>query len=166
MVPSSFYRWKNSSGKMKKISSRLNNEVLNQNSGVQIITRFHIYMYSYLATIKEKCKISTIKISLLFYMFWWRILRAVITSKKQMLLFSCSVVSDSLHPVDCRTLSFPVLHHLPEFVQTRIHRVCDAIQQSRPLSSPSPAINLSQHQGLFQWVRSWHQVAKGLEFQL
>ena len=54
---------------MKKISSRLNNEVLNQNSGVQIITRFHIYMYSYLDTIKEKCKTSTIKISLLFYMF-------------------------------------------------------------------------------------------------
>ena len=152
---------------MKKISSRLNNEVLNQNSGVQIITRFHIYMYSYLATIKEKCKTSTIKISLLFYMFWWRILRAVITSKKQMLLFSCSVVSDSLHPVDCRTLSFPVLHRLPEFVQTRIHRVCDAIQQSRPSSSPSPAINLSQHQGLFQsGVSCLYQMAKVLELQL
>jgi len=67
----------------------------------------------------------------------------------------------------CSTLGFPVHHKLPEFNQTHVHWVGDAIQPSHPLSSPSPpAINLSQHQALFQWVSSSHQVAKGLEFQL
>ena len=60
---------------------------------------------------------------------------------------------------------FPVFHYLPEFAQ--IHWVGDPIQPSHPLSSPSPpGFNLSQHQGLFQWVNSLHQVAKVLEFQL
>ena len=61
----------------------------------------------------------------------------------------------------------PVHHQLPEFTQTHVHRVVDAIQPSHPLSSPSPpAPNLSQHQGLFKWVNSLHEVAKVLEFQL
>ena len=60
-----------------------------------------------------------------------------------------------------------VLHHLPEFAQTHVHQVGDAIQPSHSLSSPSPpALNLSQHQGLSQWVSSSHQVAKVLELQL
>ena len=59
-----------------------------------------------------------------------------------------------------------VLHQLPELTQTRVHRVSDAIQPSHPLSSPPPAFNLSQHQGLFKWVSSWYQVAKVPEFQL
>ena len=60
-----------------------------------------------------------------------------------------------------------VHHQLPEFTQTHVHRVGDAIQPSHPLSSPSPpAPNPSQHQGLFQWVNSSHEVAKALEFQL
>ena len=60
-----------------------------------------------------------------------------------------------------------VHHQLLEFTQTHVHWVCDAIQPSYPLSSPSPpAFNLSQHQGLFKWVSSSHQVAKVLEFQL
>ena len=64
------------------------------------------------------------------------------------------------------TPGLPVHHHLPEFTQTCVHWVSDAIQPSHPLSSPSPpALNLSQHQGLFQWVSSSHQVAKGLVFQ-
>ena len=55
----------------------------------------------------------------------------------------------------------------PDFTQTHVHRVGDAIQPSNPLSSPSPpAPNPSQHQGLFQWVNSLHEVAKVLEFQL
>ena len=59
------------------------------------------------------------------------------------------------------------LHCLPELAQTHVHRVGDAIQPSHPLPSPSPfAFNLSQHQGLFQWVSSSHQVAKVLELQL
>ena len=61
----------------------------------------------------------------------------------------------------------PVHHHLPEFTQTHVHRVSDAIQPSHPLSSPSPpAPNPSQHQSLLQWVNSLHEVAKVLEFQL
>ena len=60
----------------------------------------------------------------------------------------------------------PVHHQLLEFTQTHVYRVGDAIQPSHPLSSPSPAFNLCQHQGLFQWVSSLHQVAKVLEFQL
>ena len=68
-------------------------------------------------------------------------------------------------PMDCSTLGFPVLHHLPRFAQ--IHVRGDAIKPSHPLSSPSPpAFNLSQHQRLFQWVGSLHQVARVLEFQL
>ena len=69
--------------------------------------------------------------------------------------------------MNCSTPGLPVHHQLPESTQTHVHRVRDAIQPSRPLSSPSPpAPNPSQHQGLFQWVNSSHQVAKVLEFQL
>jgi len=61
----------------------------------------------------------------------------------------------------------PPYHPLLEFTQTHAHWVGNAIQPSHPLLSPSPpALNLSQHQGLFKWVSSWHQVAKVLEFQL
>ena len=60
---------------------------------------------------------------------------------------SCLTLFD---PMDCSTIGFPVLHHLPEFAQTHVHQVGDAIQPSHPPSSPSPADNLSQHQGLFQ----------------
>ena len=64
------------------------------------------------------------------------------------------------------TPGLPVHHQLPESTQTHIHWVGDAIQTSHPLSSPSPpTFNLSQNQGLFQWVSSLHQVAKVLEFQ-
>ena len=68
--------------------------------------------------------------------------------------------------MDCSMPGFPVHHQLPKLAQTHIHRVGDAIQPSNPLSSPSPAFNLSQHQGLFQRVSSSHQVARVLEFQL
>ena len=71
------------------------------------------------------------------------------------------------HPMNCSTPGLPVHHQLPESTQTHVHRVGDAIQPSHPLSSPSPpALSLSQHQGLFKWVSSLHQVAKVLEFQL
>ena len=61
----------------------------------------------------------------------------------------------------------PVHHQLPEFTQIHVHQVSDAIQPSHPLSSPSPpALSPSQHQSLFQWVNSSHEVAKVLEFQL
>ena len=70
-------------------------------------------------------------------------------------------------PMDCSTPGLPVHHQLPEFTQTHIHWVSDAIQPAHPLLPPSPpAFNLSQHQGLFQLVSSLHQVAKVLELQL
>ena len=65
-------------------------------------------------------------------------------------------------PIDCSTSGFPVRHQLPELAQTHVHQAGDAIQPSHPLSSPSPAFNLSQQQGLFQRVSSSHQVAKVL----
>ena len=70
-------------------------------------------------------------------------------------------------PMNHSTPGLPVHHQLLESTQTHVHWVGDAIQPSHPLSSPSPpALNLSQHQGLFKWVSSSHQVAKVLEFQL
>ena len=77
---------------------------------------------------------------------------------------SCLTLCD---PMNRSTPGLPVHHQLPEFTQTHVHRVSDAIQPSHPLSSPSPpAPNPSQHQSLFQWVNSSHEVAKVLEFQL
>ena len=77
---------------------------------------------------------------------------------------SCLTLCD---PMDCSIPCLPIHHQLPEFTQTHVHRVSDAIQPSHPLSSASPpAFNLSQHQGLFQGVSSSHQMAKVLEFQL
>ena len=80
------------------------------------------------------------------------------------LLFSHSVTSNSWQPHGLS--GFPVLYHLPEFAQTHVHWVSVAIQPSHPLSSSSLIFNISQHQCLFQWVGSLHQVAKVLVFQL
>ena len=81
----------------------------------------------------------------------------------------CSVAQSSLtlcDPMDCSMPGFSVLHYLPELAQTHAHWVDDAVQLSHPLSSPSPpALNLSQNQGLFQWVSFLHQVAKVLQLQ-
>ena len=69
--------------------------------------------------------------------------------------------------MDCSTPGFPIHHQLLELAQTHIHWVGDSIQPTHPLLSPSPpAFNLSQHQHLFQWVSSSHQVAKVSELQL
>ena len=76
----------------------------------------------------------------------------------------CSVTQSCptlCNPMGCSTPAFPVLHYHREFAQTRVHWVDDAIQPYRPLLSPSPpAFNFFQHQGLFQWLGSLHQVAK------
>ena len=70
-------------------------------------------------------------------------------------------------PMNRSTPGLPVHHQLPEITQTHVHRLADAIQPSHPLSSPSsPTRNPSQHQGLFQWLNSLHEVATVLEFQL
>ena len=77
---------------------------------------------------------------------------------------SCLTLFD---PTNRSTAGLPVHHQLLEFTQTHIHRVGDAIQPCYPLSSPSPPTpNPSQHQSLFQWVNSSHEVDKVLEFQL
>ena len=77
---------------------------------------------------------------------------------------SCPILCDHM---DCSIPGFPVHHQLLEPAQTHVFWVSDAIQSSHPLFSPSPpTFNLSQHQGLFQWVSSSHQVAKILEVQL
>ena len=100
------------------------------------------------------------------------------TSKKQALWFyfshkmqvqfsSIAQLVSPLWPMNHSTPGLPVHHQLPESTQTHGHWVSDAIQPSHPLSSPSPfAFSLSQHQGLFKWISSSHQVAKVLEFQL
>ena len=104
-------------------------------------------------------------------------------------LFNCNTAIIGSHPrtqfssaaqscptfcdlVDCSMPGFPVHGQPPELAQTHVHKVGDAIQMSHPLSSPSPpALNLSQHQGLFQWVSSSHLhiqyfTSEVLEFQL
>ena len=81
----------------------------------------------------------------------------------------CAVASLCLslcEPMDCSTSGFPVLYYLPEFAQIQVHWVGDTLQPYYPLSSPSPALSLSQHQGLFQWVSSSHQVVRVSELQL
>ena len=86
------------------------------------------------------------------------------------LLFFSSVAQSSstlCDPIKRSTLDLPIHHQLPEFTQIHVHWVGEAIQSFYPLSSPSrPALNLSQHQGLFKWVSSSDQVVKILEFQL
>ena len=76
---------------------------------------------------------------------------------------SCPTLCNTM---DCSMPGLPVNHQLREFTQTHVHWVDDAIQPSHPLSSPfPPTFSLSQHEGLFKWVSSLHQVAKVLEFQ-
>ena len=77
--------------------------------------------------------------------------------------YSCLTLCD---PMDCSMPGFPVHHQLPEFTQTHVHWVGDAIPPSHPLSSPSSAFSLSQHQCPYSWVSCLHQVAKVLEFHL
>ena len=89
---------------------------------------------------------------------------------KYLCRYCCSVTNlcpALCDPMGCSTPGFPVLHYFPEFAQTHVHWVSDAIQPFHPLSPPSPpALNFSQCQGLFQWVGSLFQIAKVLEFQL
>ena len=81
--------------------------------------------------------------------------------------FSCLVVLTLWDSMNCSMPGLPVHHQLPDPTQTHVHWVGDAIQPSHSLSFPSPpALNLSQHQGLFKWVSSLNLVARVLEFQL
>ena len=101
-----------------------------------------------------------IKTTMRFHLMLVRISSAQFSSVAQ----SCATLCG---PKDYSTPSLPVHNQLSEFTQIHLHWVGDAIQPSHPLSTLSPpTFNLSQHQGLFQWVSSSHQVAKVLEFQL
>ena len=83
------------------------------------------------------------------------------------LLFGYPIMSDvSVTPMDCSTPGFPVPHHLLKFAQVHFYCIGDAIQPSHPLTPSSSPHNLSQHQGLFQWVSCSHQMTKILELQL
>ena len=88
----------------------------------------------------------------------------LIASSSSSVAQSCPILCK---PMNRSTPGLHVHHQLPEFTQTHVHQVGDAIQPSHPLLSPSPpASNPSQHQGLFPQVNSSHEVAKVLEFQL
>ena len=110
-------------------------------------------------------------IALYLCQHYW-VLRVPFISRIQVL---CQIVQFSsvtllcltlCYPLDCSMPGFPVHHQLPQLAQTHVHWVGDAMQPSHPLLSTSPpAFNLSQHQSIFQWVSSSHQVAKVLELQ-
>ena len=100
----------------------------------------------------------------------WLLLSSIFLDWRALTLVSAwfsHLVVSLCNPINCSTQGFPVHHQLPELAQTHVHWVSDAIQPSHSLSSPSPLVfNLAQHQGLFKWVSSSHQVAKVFELQL
>ena len=105
---------------------------------------------------------------IIFSLTGTRIVFYLLQSQVQLCCCSVTKLCPTLcDPMDCSIPGLPVHHQIPEFTHTHVHWVGDAIQPSHPLPSPSPpALKLSQHQRLFKWVSSSHQVAKGLEFQL
>ena len=119
-----------------------------------------IILYKCSFTFIGDCKSKPLILSLFRLIFW-----SHHTACRILVPSCCCSVAQSCptlcNPINFRIPGLPVHHHLPEFAQTQIYWLSDAIQPSRPLSSPSPpAFYLSQHQGLFQWVSSLHQVAK------
>ena len=129
----------------------------NEYSGLIFFRTDWFDLLAVLGTLKILLQHHSLKASILqhsvFFMFQLGIIQ--FSSVAQ----SCLTLCD---PMNCSMPGLPVHHQLPEFTQTHVHWVCDAIQPSHPLSSPSPpALNLSQHQGLFKWVSLSHQVAKG-----
>ena len=122
---------------------------------ITLPTKAHQVIYVVFPVVIYGCESRTIKKA-----ERWRIDSVQFSSVTQ----SCQTLFD---PMNHSMPGLPVHHQLPEFTQTHVHHVGDAIQPSHPLSSPSPpTFNLSQHQGLFQWVGSSHQVAKVLDVQL
>ena len=128
-----------------------------------------IHILAHLFTVENKADVQRIHVYIMYNLMT---IKWLLKNKH---IWTCSVQISSVSQ-SCQTLwdpmnhsmpGLPVHHQLPEFTQTHVHQVGDAIQPSHPLSSPSPpALNPSQHQGLFQWVSSSHEVTKVLEFQL
>ena len=102
-------------------------------------------------------------LSLLHLLHWQADSLPLASPEKPISVHCCCSVAQSrptlCNPMDCSMPGFPIHHQLLELTQTHVHWVSDAIQPSHPLSPPSPAFNLSQHQGVFWWIRSSHQVA-------
>ena len=112
-----------------------------QQCGMPIITRDPILPQNKNSLLKSRLRVCTLRQSRGFILFHF----IVVQSLSRVWLF--------VTPMDCTTPGLPVLPYLPEFAQTHVHSVGDAIQPSYPLSSPSPpALNLFQHQGVFPWV--------------
>ena len=112
------------------------------------------------------CKLLEDRVIPLFYVYNAIISSTDFTYHFSSVQFSLSVVSYSLWPHRLQHKRPPYHHQLPELTQTCVHWVSDAIQPSHPLSSTPSTFNFPQHQGLFKWVSSLHQVARVLEFQL
>ena len=135
--------------------STVNNAVVS----IGLHISFWISVFVYLGTLP---KVVLLYNMVVLFLVSWR--KFIFHNSMQ---FSHSVVSDFCSPIDCRMPGLPVHHQIPEFNQTHVHWVSDDTQPSHPLTFHSPpALNLSQHQGLFKWVSSLLQVAKVLEFQL
>ena len=140
---------------------------------IKAITRYHltwVRIFIIRKSVNKKCLTgsgpSTLNYKFLSFFPSFQCLYSII-----LFLFSqfssvtqlCPTLCDLM---DCNTTDFPIYHQVLELTQTHVHRVGDAIQPSHPLSSLSPAFNLSQHQRLFQGASSSYQVAKVLQFQL
>ena len=120
-------------------------------------------LISNLSTISLKPRLTELDQATCFTMLWlgYLLITSVLMSWVQ---FSSATQScpTLCNPMDCSTPGLPVHHQLPELAQTLVHWLGDAIQPSHPLSSPSPpALNLSQHQGLFKWVSRWGERWEG-----
>ena len=117
--------------------------------------------------VSEKMKGSSLGFCLsenVFILWRYSVLRTSVSQSVSSVAQSCPTLCD---PMNSSMPGLLVHHQFLEFTQTHVHQVGDAMQPSHPLSSPSPpAPNPSQHQSLFQWVNSSHEVAKVLEFQL
>ena len=125
-------------------------QILNANMHLTHIQKHQHYTFVF-------CSLSTRNIKWIFFLQFSSVQFSSVTQ-------SCLTLCD---PMNRSTPGLPVHHKLPEFTQTQVHQISDAIQPSHPLVSPSPpALNPSQHQSLFQWVSSSHEVDKVLEFQL
>ena len=132
--------------------------------------KLNIFLYWKLTSCAWNNKMIGAYYLLLFYTKWYNFIpngshwQGSRSDQIRSVAQSCPTLCD---PMNCSMPGLPVHHQLPEFTQTQVHRVSDAIQPSHPLLSPSPlSPNPSQHQSLFQWVNSSHEVAKVLESQL
>ena len=124
------------------------------------------FMAAVTVVILEPKKRKSVTASTLFpiYLLWWSDENGCHHLQFSSVAQLCPTLCD---PMNRSTPGLPVHHQLPEFTQTHVHWVSDAIQPSHPLSSPSlPTPNPFQHQSFFKSVSSTHQVAKVLEFQL